>query len=86
MTAASIQFHTSTRYALLPSQSLIRPTEDFLAREGKPEFENGFMSLPDKPGLGVTLDYSKLQKYHALFEEKGEYYWSSDSGTSLPFH
>ena len=85
-TAAYIQFHASTRYALLPSQSLMRPTEDFLTKEGKPEFEKGFMSLPSKPGLGVTLDYSKLDKYHDLFKEQGEYYWLNESGFSPPFY
>ena len=85
-TAAYLQFLSSTRYTLLPSQSLIRPTEDFLTKEGKPEFEKGFMSFPSKPGLGVTLDHSKLDKYNKLFEDEGEYYWLSESGFSPPFY
>ncbi len=84
-TAAYIQFLSATRYTVLPSQSLIRPTEDFLTKEGKPEFENGFIPIPAKPGLGVTLDHSKLEKYNRLFEEQGEFYWLNDSGRSPPF-
>jgi L-alanine-DL-glutamate epimerase-like enolase superfamily enzyme len=85
-TAAYIQFLASTRYTILPSQTLMRPTEDFLTKEGKPEFENGFMSLPEGPGLGVTLDPGKLDKYSQLFEEEGEYEWLSGSGRSPPFY
>jgi glucarate dehydratase len=85
-TAAYMQFLASTRYVLLPSQSLMRPTEDMLTKEGMPRFENGFVQLSDKPGLGVTLDHSKLEKYHALFEEKGEYNNLSERGLSPPFY
>jgi glucarate dehydratase len=85
-TAAYLQFLASTRHTILPSQSLIRPTEDFLTKEGKPQFENGFMSLPDAPGLGVTLDHGKLDKYNQLFEEEGEYEWLNGTGRSPPFY
>jgi hypothetical protein len=31
------------------------------------------LTLPEKPGLGVKLDRSRLQKYAKTFEVNGEY-------------
>ncbi|MFI5420814.1 MAG: mandelate racemase/muconate lactonizing enzyme family protein, partial [Nitrososphaerales archaeon] len=85
-TAAYIHFLAAKRFSVLQSQSLIRPTKDFLTKEGKPTFENGVMHVPEGPGLGATLDTDKMEKYHQLFLELGEYQWLNSSGNSPPFY
>ena len=37
---------------------------------GRLEFEDGYMDLPEKPGIGVELDTQRMEKYHASYEEK----------------
>ena len=34
-------------------------------------YRNGCMTVPDGPGLGVTLDRDKLDRYHRLYLEQG---------------
>lgn len=34
-------------------------------------YRDGCMEVPDGPGLGVTLDQDKIDKYHRLYEEQG---------------
>jgi glucarate dehydratase len=85
-TAAYLHFIAANRFVTLPSQTLLRPTEHMLTREGKPDLINGKMKLPTGSGLGVTLDYDMLEKYNSHFKEVGEYNWLSSSGLSPPFH
>jgi glucarate dehydratase len=35
-------------------------------------FEGGCLKVPDGPGLGVSLDPEKVEKYHRLYLEKGD--------------
>jgi glucarate dehydratase len=37
------------------------------------EFENGVLSVPTKPGVGVTVDRKKPERYSKLYDEIGEY-------------
>ena len=34
-----------------------------IAASGKPKFEDGFLILPEGPGLGIDIDPDKLEKY-----------------------
>ncbi|WP_449462387.1 enolase C-terminal domain-like protein [Tardisphaera miroshnichenkoae] len=40
---------------------------------------NGHIPVPNKPGLGVTVDEDKIYRYEKLFKEEGGYSYSSDS-------
>jgi len=42
------------------------------------EIRGGKVALPDRPGLGVEVDEDKLEKYSRLFQEEGEYQYTSD--------
>ncbi|HLV97343.1 MAG TPA: enolase C-terminal domain-like protein [Ktedonobacterales bacterium] len=47
---------------------------------GKLRYENGYMRVPDAPGLGVRLDREKLQRYAELYKELGGYAYDRDPG------
>lgn len=47
---------------------------DDIIKGGPLEYENGCIRVPDGPGLGVSLDEEKMEKYERYFEEKGDYY------------
>jgi len=85
-TAAYMHFAAANRYLIHPNQTLIRPTEHTLTREGKPRFMDGFMEVPLGPGLGVTLDEAALEKYAGVFREEGESDWLGGAGQSPPFY
>jgi glucarate dehydratase len=36
------------------------------------EYRNGCFKVPDGPGLGVEIDWGKVEKYHRLYKEQGE--------------
>jgi L-alanine-DL-glutamate epimerase-like enolase superfamily enzyme len=38
---------------------------------GKPEFEDGGLSLPDGPGIGVELDRERVDRYAELYAREG---------------
>jgi L-alanine-DL-glutamate epimerase-like enolase superfamily enzyme len=43
---------------------------DFLLKEPFRIDEDGYIRLPDKPGLGIELDEEKLAKYEAADKER----------------
>jgi glucarate dehydratase len=45
---------------------------------GKLTYQNGSMCVPQKPGLGVTLDRDKLAKYHELSKRQQMGSWIED--------
>jgi len=52
-------------------------------------YENGHFRVPQGPGLGVELDYDKVEKYHRLYLERGatnEFYdpWRPNWVPALP--
>jgi len=48
--------------------------EDDIIIGGKMEYVNGAIKVPEGPGLGVTLDEDKMDKYERYFEKMGDYY------------
>lgn len=48
-------------------------TDDIIVG-GLMKYQNGCISVPSGPGLGVELDEDKMKKYERYFEEKGDYY------------
>lgn len=47
-------------------------------------YEDGSMRVPEGPGLGVDLDYDKVEKYARFAEEQGDYYKSFLSDDRRP--
>lgn len=45
---------------------------------GKFEYKNGFIAVPDAPGLGVKLDRDKLAEYSELYKRLGSYPYDQD--------
>lgn len=35
----------------------------FSITDEKPEINEGYVELPDKPGIGVEIDFDKLKKF-----------------------
>jgi len=48
--------------------------DDDIIAGGKMKYEKGAIKVPDGPGLGVTLDEEKMEKYERYYQEKGDYY------------
>jgi glucarate dehydratase len=48
-------------------------TDDIIAG-GPLRYEQGCIRVPSDPGLGVTLDPEKMDKYERYYEEHGDYY------------
>jgi glucarate dehydratase len=46
-------------------------TDDILVG-GKLPYQDGAITVPDGPGLGVTLDRDRLQQYAEAFQREGE--------------
>ena len=44
------------------------------------KYENGAIRVPDKPGLGVTLNRDKLREYSELYQRLGGYPYDQDPG------
>ena len=44
----------------------------------KIEIKGGSLLVPDKPGLGVEVDYSKVDKYQFLYQELKDYSYVND--------
>jgi glucarate dehydratase len=51
---------------------------DDIITGGKMKYENGMISVPEGPGLGVTLDRDKLNQYSEYFKETGGYMYDRD--------
>jgi glucarate dehydratase len=45
---------------------------------GKLKYEQGAISVPDGPGLGVQLDRAKLSEYAELYQRLGGYPYDQD--------
>lgn len=45
---------------------------------GLMKYENGFINVPEGPGLGVTLDRDKLAEYAELYKRLGGYAYDKD--------
>jgi len=56
-----------------PHQSLSRWQADDVIEEGPLVAHNGVVTLPDGPGLGVTLDRRSLERCHQRFVDEGPF-------------
>ena len=65
---ANTHLIASTPYIIHPSQSTYHWLSDDIIKES-PKFNHGKLKVPKKPGLGVTIDPRKLEKYAAVYRE-----------------
>lgn len=63
----------STPNFILANQSIYDNLADDYIRPGALRIKQGYMSVPQGPGVGVELDPEKVGKYHELFKEFGTY-------------
>jgi glucarate dehydratase len=53
---------------------------DDIIEGGKLPYHGGAIQVPERPGLGVTLDREKVACYHQLYQELGGYAYDRDPG------
>jgi glucarate dehydratase len=53
---------------------------DDIIEGGLMEYKDGSIAVPDKPGLGVTLNRAKLAEYAELYRRLGAYPYDQDPG------
>lgn len=51
---------------------------DDIIKGGKMKYKDGCINVPKAPGLGVELDYDKLNKYAEYYKETGGYTYDRD--------
>jgi L-alanine-DL-glutamate epimerase-like enolase superfamily enzyme len=71
-TAACMHLIATCPNYLFANQTHLPIMEDDLLEEPL-VFENGSLPVPDKPGLGISLDEEKVAKYEEHFHRNGEY-------------
>ena len=71
-TAAQLQLVAATEELSEPSQTLLRWHDDEVLAQGCFEPKEGKVTIPDQPGLGVTLDPVALARCHDRFIQHGQ--------------
>lgn len=70
-TAAMLQFAAATPYlAYAPDSHYHDQVDDVITAPFV--YRDGGFDVPDGPGLGVTIDREKVEKYHRLYQEQGD--------------
>jgi glucarate dehydratase len=72
-TAAQLQIAAAVDEICQPSQTLLRWHADEVIAEGTFIPDNGAVTVPDAPGLGVTLDRVALDRCHQRYLSDGSY-------------
>ena len=55
-----------------PHQSLFRFTGDVVIEQGQYAPRGGVLSVPDGPGLGVSIDRAALTRLHERYRSEGD--------------
>jgi len=67
--AATLHIAASTPYMIHPNQNMrIYLEDDIIKTKDSLNCKNGCITIPDKPGLGVELDFAKLEQYAKIYE------------------
>jgi glucarate dehydratase len=72
-TSAYLQVAAAIPHLSRPHQTLGRWLIDDVIEGGPLRPDNGVLAVPDKPGLGVTLDPDGLARCHERFRQEGPY-------------
>jgi glucarate dehydratase len=73
MSSAYLHICAAAPHVREPNQSLFRWQPSDVIAEGPFSPRNNVVSVPNGPGLGVTLDRSRLKALAALYERNGPY-------------
>ncbi len=77
-TVAGAHLIASTPNFLPASQSYVALLADDLVEGGPLRYEGGRLAVPDGPGLGVTLDQDRVERYAALYRDQGHEFGFAD--------
>ena len=66
-TASFLQIIASTPNFLYANQTELPHLSGDILKDTGLKFENGCLEVPDKPGLGVELDWDKIRKYADIY-------------------
>ena len=78
--AAMLQLAASLPNLAFPADAHYHHVVDDIIKGGKIKCENGDMTVPTGPGLGVELDEDKVAKYAEAFKKEGHYHYNQDPG------
>jgi L-alanine-DL-glutamate epimerase-like enolase superfamily enzyme len=70
-TNAVLHIAASTPNFIFPNQTYYMYLTDDICRGGMLNFEDGCMSVPETPGLGIELDQEKVNRYAELYKQRG---------------
>ncbi|HLI34891.1 MAG TPA: enolase C-terminal domain-like protein [Terriglobia bacterium] len=70
-TAAMIHFAAATPYLVYAADSHYHDQIDDVITE-RHQYQDGCFKVPQGPGLGVSLDEEKVEKYHRAYLDQGE--------------
>lgn len=71
-TAVNIHLAASTPEINYSVDSHYHHELDDIIKGGKHKYVNGYMNIPDGPGIGVEFDMERIEKYHNLFLRRTE--------------
>ncbi len=71
--SAYLQVSAAVEHVREPSQTLLRWYGDDVIAEGLLAPQDGHLSVPDGPGLGVTLDPKALKRCHERYLDEGPF-------------
>ena len=76
--AAMLHLAASLSNMALAPDSHYHHLSDDIITGGKLQYKDGAMAVPTGPGLGVSLDYDKLARYHELAKRQEMGSWTDD--------
>jgi len=85
-TYAALHVMASTPNFLYANQSYASFLSDDVIEGGGPlPYQNGSLGIPQKPGVGVSLDRDRLARYAELYRKQGTFsFYHQDSLVATP--
>jgi glucarate dehydratase len=85
MTAAYLHLSAAEPSMIRPHQSLFEFTADVAIEQGRFRPVGDHLTIPDGPGLGVTIDRGALARMHQRFVDEGSMSSGDDAGYGTGF-
>jgi glucarate dehydratase len=81
--SANLHIAASSPHIIHPSQGTYEHISDDIIKGGKFEIKCGAIKVPERPGLGVEIDESKLRSYGKKYQEEGDFGFAGYGNISL---